>query len=188
MDHFALLGVPRGFQVDRGRLEQGYQERQARFHPDRFALASATERRHSLEWATQLNTAWRTLRDPVLRGGYLVRLLGGRGEGSTASGGQAGRADMNDGDPEFLMTVMEMREELAELSANPVGTGERVAQLRQEIERRIATELTGLEKALTRALAATSAPVLAEAERHLDHLRYHQRFIEELERLEEELA
>ncbi|MBF0176767.1 MAG: Fe-S protein assembly co-chaperone HscB [Magnetococcales bacterium] len=181
-DYFALLEVPRSFQVERSRAEQIYREKQQQLHPDRFALRSAQERRYSLEQVTQLNDAWRTLRDPLQRGEYLLQTLGG-----SPSPDPAKRGDNMAGDPEFLMEVMEMREELATIDPASDPGGQRLAKLRLDVEQRIKAEITTLDAVFATALAAAPAPsAWATAGQHLNRLRYHLRFMEEVDRLEEQ--
>ena len=106
-DHFELLGVPKGYAVDTARLEQGYRELQSRVHPDRFAAASEAERRVAMQWATRANEAYRTLRDPLGRARYLLKLKGfDTGEDTNTSM-----------PPDFLMQQMEWREGAAEARA-----------------------------------------------------------------------
>ncbi|MBF0152663.1 MAG: Fe-S protein assembly co-chaperone HscB [Magnetococcales bacterium] len=187
MDPFALLALPRAFQVDRDQLDNVYRERQQQFHPDRFALRSIQERRYSLEQVTQLNEAWRTVRDPLQRGTCLLHLL--RGEGTLAAAvAPDGGGDMAR-DPVFLMEAMEMREGLAEISTRSAQAGEQLAALRQDVERRIEAEMAALESLFSPLMAVSPTPETLEAvERHLNRLRYHQRFVEELDRLEEQVG
>ncbi|MBF0138285.1 MAG: Fe-S protein assembly co-chaperone HscB [Magnetococcus sp. DMHC-1] len=182
MDYFALFGMPPAFQVDRNQLDTVYREKQQLFHPDRFALRSIQERRYSLEQVTQLNEAWRTLRDPLQRGEYLLRLL----EGGDLSPSPAGNEENMAGDPEFLLEVMEMREALAMITPSHATASQQLAALRQDVEQRIAAEISAVNDALTAAWAESSASSAREhAKRHIKRLRYHKRFVEELDRLEE---
>lgn len=71
-DLFAVLGLERAWHVDRDVLEAAWRDRSRRVHPDRFARASAVERRMSLQWTALLNDARRTLRDPTSRAWYLA--------------------------------------------------------------------------------------------------------------------
>jgi len=104
IDHFARLGLPRGFAVDGPGLERAYVAAQARFHPDRFVGRAADERRFAAGQAAAVNEAYATLRDPLKRARYLLALAG-RAE---PDGGQ-GTID----DPAVLMEAMETREALA---------------------------------------------------------------------------
>lgn len=110
-DHFAVLGIPRGFRIDERELEERFRELSRLLHPDRHASGSATERRLALEKMVQVNDAWRTLRDPVRRAVYLLSLEGiDLSEGSTSGAGK-------DLPPDFLMEVMERSEALADARA-----------------------------------------------------------------------
>lgn len=104
-DHFERLGLARGFDVGEDELQRRYFALQAQLHPDRFANRTATERAASLAQATALNEAYRTLRDPLLRAGYLLGL-----HGVTAATDSSETVD----DPELLMESLERREALAE--------------------------------------------------------------------------
>ena len=100
--HFELFGLPQSFEVDTQQLDSRYRELQRAVHPDRFANASDQERRISMQQATQVNEAYQLLRDPLLRGRYLLELDGYQfdDEHNTTS------------DVEFLMEQMELRESL----------------------------------------------------------------------------
>ena len=65
-------------------LEQRYRALSRQFHPDYFYNASAAERRQSLERSSYLNDAYRTLKNPVARVEYLLKL---EGPGQPSSGG-----------------------------------------------------------------------------------------------------
>ena len=113
-DFFALLGLPRRFRLAAGELDSRYRELQARVHPDRFASAPEAERRLSMQWASQANEAYRTLKKPLARAGYLIELAG-----------VDLRAETNTAMPaDFLMQQMEWREALED--ANSVADVEAV--------------------------------------------------------------
>jgi molecular chaperone HscB len=88
-DYFAALGLPRKLQIDCADLERRYHELSRRFHPDFFQTASPHERRVSLENSALVNKAYRTLRDPLARTEYLVRLEAGTGPAIEAEAPQA---------------------------------------------------------------------------------------------------
>jgi molecular chaperone HscB len=75
-DYFAFLGVPRKLNLDLGDLERRFRALSRQFHPDYFYNATAAERRASLERSSYLNDAYRTLRHPINRIGYLLELEG----------------------------------------------------------------------------------------------------------------
>lgn len=73
-NHFALFGIKEEFSVDLAALDTAYLEVQREVHPDRFANRSDAEKRVAAQWATQANEAYRTLKSPLARGRYLLRL------------------------------------------------------------------------------------------------------------------
>ena len=75
-NHFELFGLPPRYALEREALEQAYRDLQARVHPDRYAAAGDADRRASLQLATRVNEAYRTLKDPVQRARHLLELHG----------------------------------------------------------------------------------------------------------------
>ena len=135
-NHFELLGLPVAFAVDPARLEERYRDLQGRVHPDRFAAGSEAERRVAMQWATRANEAYRTLRDPLARGRYLLQLRG-------YDTGEESNTAMP---PDFLMQQMEWREAVAD--ASRAKDAEALGHLRAEIGEARAQMLELLERAL----------------------------------------
>jgi len=104
---FSLFGMTPAFNLDAARLDQAYRDIQSQVHPDRFAHLPETERRLSLQWATRVNEAYRTLRDPLPRARYLLSLQG-------VDTGEENNTAMS---ATFLMEQMEWREAVAEARA-----------------------------------------------------------------------
>ena len=67
VDYFSFFGLERKLGLDVSALERRFYELSWKLHPDNFHNASAEEQAASLEKASVLNDAWRTLRDPVSR-------------------------------------------------------------------------------------------------------------------------
>lgn len=103
-NHFELFGLQPAYALELEQLERAYREIQSRIHPDRFAQSGDAERRASMQWTTHVNEAYRTLKNPVQRGKYLLGLQGVdvAFETNTAM------------PPEFLGQQMEWREQLDE--------------------------------------------------------------------------
>src|SRR5262245_12068621 len=74
--YFELFGLAPAYALDLQALESAYRDIQSRVHPDRFAHAGAAERRASMQMTTQVNEAYRALRDPVQRAKHLLELKG----------------------------------------------------------------------------------------------------------------
>ncbi|MCC6212298.1 MAG: Fe-S protein assembly co-chaperone HscB [Burkholderiales bacterium] len=129
-DHFELFGLPPAYALDLGRLESAYRQVVASVHPDRFAHAGDAERRASMQAATGVNEAYRTLRDPVRRGQYLLAM----------HGVELGLETHTAMPREFLMEQMELREKLeAARSADALALLEReLAGLKETLQAQIA--------------------------------------------------
>ncbi len=76
-DYFTCLGFPRRLTLDLKKLEAKFYELSRAFHPDFYQTKSPTEQTISLSNAAVLNTAYRTLRDPIQRAEYLLALEAG---------------------------------------------------------------------------------------------------------------
>lgn len=103
-DYFSYLGVPRKLNLDIADLDQKFRSLSRHFHPDYFYNATPTERRASLERSSYLNDAYRTLRQPIARIGYLLEL---EGLGTTTPGHAS-----NEVPPALLEEVFALNEEL----------------------------------------------------------------------------
>jgi len=101
-DFFSLFQLPRTFSLDSAELDTRYREIQGQVHPDRFTQAGDAERRLSMQWATQANEAYQTLKKPFERARYLLAL----------NGVDAMDARNTSMPPDFLMQQMEWREAL----------------------------------------------------------------------------
>ena len=111
LDYFQRLDFERAYDVDTAELDKNYFRYQRLLHPDRFATRTAKERALSLQHATDINDAYKTLGDPLRRAEYLLSL-----HGVTVN---AGAETIED--PELLTESIERREALAEAdSANEV--------------------------------------------------------------------
>jgi molecular chaperone HscB len=75
-DYFALFERPRHLVLDTATLEKDFYRLSRQWHPDRFARAASDEKQRSLEMTSQLNDAYRTLKDPIARTEYLLTIEG----------------------------------------------------------------------------------------------------------------
>ncbi|MDH3978934.1 MAG: Fe-S protein assembly co-chaperone HscB [Gammaproteobacteria bacterium] len=170
--HFELFGLPRSFGVDRQLLDAHYRELQRTVHPDRFVNATDTERRLSAQQATRINEGYQTLKDPLLRGRYLLELAG---------------IDHNDEhrttrDARFLMEQMDLRETLS-----GVRDAANVFAALEEIMDRIGTELDNLTAEVSDLLERGDADSLAGAGEALMKMQFYRRLQDEAVELEVEL-
>jgi molecular chaperone HscB len=104
-DYFALFGLPRKLWIEMNALEQKFLQLSWKLHPDNFVKATEEERELSLKRSSELNDAYRTLRDPVARVEYLLGIENMRKEGE----------HKQKAPPELLEEVFELNESLDEL-------------------------------------------------------------------------
>ncbi|HXE75741.1 MAG TPA: Fe-S protein assembly co-chaperone HscB [Candidatus Xenobia bacterium] len=125
-DYFAFFGLERKLGLDVAALERRFYELSWKLHPDNFHNAPAEEQAASLEKASILNDAWRTLRDPVARVEYLLELEGVRREGEIKQHAP----------PDLLAEVFELNEYLEELRAvrRAGGSDGQMQELRRHLE------------------------------------------------------
>jgi len=104
---FELFGLPVSFDVDLNQVQHQYMELQKQVHPDKFANASDQEKRLSMQQTSWINEAQATLKDPVLRATYLLKL-------KAVDVNLDNETTMDAG---FLMQQLEMRERLENISS-----------------------------------------------------------------------
>lgn len=75
-DYFQVFSLPRRLNIDTPALERAFYRLSRKLHPDVYARASEEEQEWSLRNASLLNDAYRTLKDPISRTEYLLRLEG----------------------------------------------------------------------------------------------------------------
>jgi molecular chaperone HscB len=75
-DYFSVFGLEPRLNVDLSALEQEFHRLSRKLHPDRFARAGENEKQWSLADTALLNDAYRTLKDPIHRTEYLLKLHG----------------------------------------------------------------------------------------------------------------
>jgi molecular chaperone HscB len=115
-DYFQVFGLSRGLAIDTASLEQEFHRLSRRLHPDRFARATADEQQWSLANTALLNDAYRTLRDPLQRTEYLLKLEGFEiGEESIQ---KDKRAERRQPPADLLEEVFDLNMQLEEMRMN----------------------------------------------------------------------
>jgi molecular chaperone HscB len=74
--YFTLFSLPPHLTVDSAALEKSFYALSRKLHPDRFAARPAAEQEAALAESSRLNDAYRTLKDPIARTEYLLKLEG----------------------------------------------------------------------------------------------------------------
>jgi molecular chaperone HscB len=122
VDYFTFFGMPRKLDIDTAALDKDFYELSRKLHPDLNALAGAQEQEWSLQQSSMLNDAYRTLKDPVKRTQYLLKLEGVELEEqsklATEQARATGQVKKQIVPPDLLEEVFELNMKLEELKAN----------------------------------------------------------------------
>jgi molecular chaperone HscB len=122
VDYFSFFGLPRKMNIDVKGLEKDFYEFSRKLHPDLSARASAREQEWSLEQSSLLNDAYRTLRDPIRRTQYLLKLEGveleEQSKTATEQARATGEVKKQIVPPDLLEEVFELNMQLEELKMN----------------------------------------------------------------------
>ncbi len=155
--------MPQRFEIDPAVLEREYLQRAAAVHPDRVAGGTSSQRREAMERSAKVNEAYRTLRDPVRRAEYLVKLGGIDLDSSDPVGGAPSM------DQAFLVEMIERRELVEQARAS--GT---LDELRAKVE-------DELDAVFDEAVARLREGDVQAAARGLVERRYLQRLLDEID-------
>jgi len=117
-NYFEIFNLPVQFELDTNKLSQLYRELQKEVHPDKFVSAGEQQSRMAVQLTSLVNQAFDTLKSPVSRAQYLLKLAGldiDHEQDTTM-------------DPMFLMEQMELREEIENVrsKADPLGEVDRL--------------------------------------------------------------
>src|SRR5271169_1244136 len=138
VDYFAFFGLPYKLNLDAAQLERDFYALSRKLHPDINARADSHEQEWSLEKTSQLNDAYRTLKDPISRTEYLLRLQGvqleEQSKAATEAARESGTAKKQVVPPELLEEVFELNMQLEELRMNKK-MGEDDPSLAQDIRK-----------------------------------------------------
>jgi molecular chaperone HscB len=145
-DYFSVFDLPRKLWIEMAALETKFLQLSWKLHPDNFVNASEAEREASLKRSSELNDAYRTLREPVARVEYLLAIEGARKEGE----------QKQQAPPELLEEVFELNESLDELREAKSAGGDLAA---------LKIRLSAAEKTFQAKLAEVDTELIQAAER-----------------------
>jgi molecular chaperone HscB len=158
--HFEALGIPPRQELASEEIERAFRTRSKQVHPDRFAGASAIERRLALLHTTAVNDAYQVLRSPVRRAEYLLKL---RGHDLSS---ESHRTE----DPTLLLEMMELRERLDGAS------GAQLEAIDAELDDGVREQLEAAADFFDRGQGE-----LTEIARRMERVRYLERLREQVE-------
>jgi len=126
ISYFDVFALPRKLKLDVQALEREFYRLSRRLHPDAYARASQQEQDWSLANSSFLNDAYRTLKDPIKRTEYLLKLEG------ILSADEGGTKKEDRVPPDMLEEVFELNMQLDEMRMNRK-TGEDDRQLHMDL-------------------------------------------------------
>ena len=136
MNYFEFFNLPRKLTLDVVALEKHFYAMSRKLHPDRFASKTVAEQEAALAQSSLLNDAYRTLKDPILRTQYLLKLEGVELEEQSKAATDAARVSGAEKKqvvpPELLEEVFELNMQLQEMRAAKQ-MGEDEPELRRDL-------------------------------------------------------
>ena len=136
VDYFTFFGLPRKLDLDVAALDKDFYDLSRKLHPDINARAGSQEQEWSLQQSSLLNDAHRTLKDPIKRTEYLLKLEGveleEQSKTATEQARSTGQLKKQIVPPDLLEEVFELNMQLEELRMNKK-VGEDDAALIEEI-------------------------------------------------------
>ena len=136
MNYFEFFNLPRKLTLDVAALEKQFYRMSRRLHPDRFAARPVAEQEAALAESSLLNDAYRTLKDPISRTQYLLKLEGVELEEQSKAATDAARSSGVEKKqvvpPELLEEVFELNMQLQEMRAAKA-MGEEEPELRRDL-------------------------------------------------------
>ena len=166
---FELFELDPAFDLDAQLLSERYRALQREYHPDRHAHKGERDQRLAVQATTHLNEAFETLKQPLKRAQYLLKLQG------VDTADETRRQLPGD----FLIQQMEMREALFEVTdaVDPFAQLEKLEGQTRALE-------TDLYSQFNAALAAGD---LASAEVAIRKLQFVNKLLHEIEAAEDRL-
>lgn len=107
-DPFAYFNMQSSYMIDMDQLQQAYLKAQQACHPDSFVGQGEEVQLEARNKSAAVNDAYQTLKDPVARAAAMMRRMGIE---------VPGEGDSTVQDPQALMEIMELREQLAGLES-----------------------------------------------------------------------
>ena len=121
VDYFTFFGLPRKLNLDVNALDKDFYDLSRKLHPDVNAKAGSQEQEWSLQQSSLLNDAHRTLKDPIKRTQYLLKLEGveleEQSKSATEQARSSGEVKKQIVPPDLLEEVFGLNMQLEELRA-----------------------------------------------------------------------
>ena len=165
-NYFELFGLNPVFDIDPALLHAKQQRLQATYHPDRHVGSSDQDRLVSVQMASLINQAYETLRDPVKRSRYLLKINGVSLPDDSAT----------TSDTVFLMEQIELRE-----AVEACRNGDEGLQRSEEIATRLKQRADELARDFVADFAANRVDAAIDSSRKMQFVQRIQQQLAELQ-------
>ena len=155
-NYFEIFHITQEYDVDQKDLLKRYLDLQQEFHPDRYIASSEAEKRINMQWVAEINLAFETLSNDLLRSIYLLKISGHELEENPKL------------DNRVLLKQIELREQLEEIKLGP-----RCDLARTEFKKEREKELDSLMSHLKEAFSINNTEAIK-------NLIYEQQFLTKL--------
>jgi molecular chaperone HscB len=155
-NYFTQFSLPLHLRIDLAALEKRFYALSRKLHPDRFAARSAEEQAAALGESSRLNDAYRTLKEPIARTEYLLKLEGVELEEQSKSATEAARAT---GTAKKQIVPADLLEEAFDLNMHLEEM--RAAKKMGEDDPQLRTDLLAAKNSFDAKMAATQAELEA---------------------------
>lgn len=171
-DYYRFFDIPETLSIDTAALQSRFYELSRRLHPDRYGRKAATERQYSEEATSILNDAWRTLRDPIKRAGYVL----------SRNGLDLAEQRSKNVPPELLEEVFELNMALEELRTGDESARPQLEDARRKFRGMLEESGAQLETAFAEHDRNPGRPALEAIRGILNRRRYIQNLTDEVEK------
>jgi molecular chaperone HscB len=168
MKYYEALGIEPRLALDFDSLSKRFYQLSGKWHPDRFARASAAEQQKALDRTALLNDAFRTLKEPVSRAEYFLD--------------ENGIPPSKTPPAELLEEMFEMNEALEELRAGNESMLEQLKEARDKYDRMLRRVDEQLEKLFEQHDEHRERAALQEIRGVLDRRRYVANLVRDVEK------
>jgi len=172
MDYFEVFGLPQKLRIDTAELEKRFHQLSWKLHPDNFVRATEKEREISLALSSELNDAYRALREPLSRVEYLLAHSGMRKEG----------AHKQQAPPELLEEVFELNMALEEMRGGDDSARPQLEQAEKNFTSMLVASDQELAALFAKYDTAHSRDTLSQIRNVLNRRKYVQNLVSEVER------
>jgi len=169
-DYYELFGIPRSLNISLDDLQKRFYDLSRQLHPDRFMRKSEAERERALDMSSALNDANRTLKDPIKRAQYLLKLEG------FDIGEQGGK----DVPPELLEEVFDLNMALEEMRGGDDSARPQLEEAETNFSRMMGDVDRQLQALFEKYDSAPKRETLAEIRGVLNRRKYIQNLLNEV--------